>query len=643
MKNFILLVVVSILFITACSDYNLKEELDLNSNDDQEIAEPNNQALLQYGKTSADKIPNVIQNLERFTGKSSKAGKSISYQETLIDMSTIEWVIDNTTEETNYTFPIYIEGTSDNEFYNLIMTVSQEGEVLHPYVRRYVVAEHALAEYRASDYDFGKFQGKFYTYDFYDFFDAFEFDGKGKTSFKMPPDCNEDGSAVGATSSSPIENPHLIQDDWYQLWGPESTIPTGSISFSSLWESYTVYTAGSYQNSGSSSQYEEAVQTSGQGVVFLGYQNPIAPYVTYTNTTFTSFNVTSNQSSDGNSFVLGPDVCTTRVNITVTFSDGNGISITYYADCEAIGPINKSGGSFNAKSGCDDGPTQVVAINKRTYANLFNRLCPDTNSTSFLDLIADYGNATALSNYLTEKNVQCADNSAEKAFALEAMIAFSQGSEVDFENEIIRDESFLGTKADCVLSELLNQSGYFQDVMDAFTSDNSDYKIRFTVGTVQDGADAQTSEPDENGIITITFRASSAEARDLEVAGLLLHEGVHAQLFRVLSSGNRLDYNLTEGDYNWLIELNEWWKNESNVPAQTAQHDFMSVRYVNPIANAVRKFDSFNYSLNHYMYFGWEGLYDEGSNRGLINTSQFNEYSILAQIPLNDNQSTSCD
>ena len=49
----------------------------------------------------------------------------------------------------------------------------------------------------------------------------------------------------------------------------------------------------------------------------------------------------------------------------------------------------------------------------------------------------------------------------------------------------------------------------------------------------------------------------------------------------------------------------------------------MGVKYVNPIANTVRNFDGRKYPLANYMYFGWEGLFDEGENRGLITSSAY--------------------
>ena len=233
-----------------------------------------------------------------------------------------------------------------------------------------------------------------------------------------------------------------------------------------------------------------------------------------------------------------------------------------------------------------------------------------------------------------------------KAFGKLAIEAWIAGGEVDFVNEIIKDPTFVGTKADCVLKQLLNQTGYFKEVMDAFTNNNSNYKIKFVVGELSSqnqaaGADAETGPPDENNIITTTIRPDVINKDALEIASVLLHEDVHAQLHRILASGNKAEYNLSSSDYNWLIDLEKFWSNNSEIP--TAQHDFMTVRYVDKIASSMRKFDGSIYPVTNYMFFGWDGLYDEGKNRGLIDKTKFEEFQNLAKIPLTDNHKTSCD
>ena len=237
----------------------------------------------------------------------------------------------------------------------------------------------------------------------------------------------------------------------------------------------------------------------------------------------------------------------------------------------------------------------------------------------------------------------------DRAFAIRAIETIRNGGKVDFVNEIIKDSSFIGTKADCVLEVLLNQTGYFKEVMNAFTNSNSKYKLKFEVKRMtgqNSSAEAQTSSPDANNLITITIQPNAASGKTLDIARNLLHEGMHAQLHRIIASGNKTEYNISSKDYIWLVEeLIPFWNKYSDpkFAATNTQHDFMASRYVNPIANAVRKFDGNTYPVENYLYFGWEGLYDEGSNRGLITMTEFNNYTHLASIPLNDKHKTLCE
>lgn len=229
-------------------------------------------------------------------------------------------------------------------------------------------------------------------------------------------------------------------------------------------------------------------------------------------------------------------------------------------------------------------------------------------------------------------------------FTFTGLEALTEGGEVDFKNEILKDNTFVNTKADCVLEKLLTQTGYFKEVMNAFTNNNSTYKIKFTIAplTKQNShGEGETSPPDNNNIITITLAPGIVSKNALEIASVILHEGVHAQLFRMLASGNKAEYNLSAEDYTWLLKLENFWSTNSELPV--SHHDFMTVRYVNKIANSIKKFDGNIYPIENYMFFGWDGLYDVATNRGLIDRIKFNEYLDLVQIPLNDNKNTPCD
>ncbi len=261
-------------------------------------------------------------------------------------------------------------------------------------------------------------------------------------------------------------------------------------------------------------------------------------------------------------------------------------------------------------------------------------------STPYINSLSE-GDRNKVAAYIFDKG--CEGNTDFINAAIEAVV---KDGEVDLDNEIIKDITFINTKAECVLNNLIQQNGYFKDVMNAFTEDNSEFKIKFRVGELDSnnsGGDGQASKPDANNIVTITLVPDLLNKNALEIAGVILHEGVHAQLHRMLASDNKAKYNLSDADFEWLKDLIKFWNGESEFPLSSAQHDFMSVRYINPIAKSVRNFDSNTHSLENYMRFGWDGLYDFGRNRGLIDRAQLNEYITLAEIPKNDNHKTSCD
>ena len=67
--------------------------------------------------------------------------------------------------------------------------------------------------------------------------------------------------------------------------------------------------------------------------------------------------------------------------------------------------------------------------------------------------------------------------------------------------------------------------------------------------------------------------------------------------------------------------------------------------HVLPLANAIRELDNNSYNLDHYMWFGWDGLSAIGKITAppLLTTSQEDNYINLQQLTLNDNIKQSCD
>ncbi|MDO6471001.1 hypothetical protein [Maribacter sp. 1_MG-2023] len=565
-----------------------------------------------------DEIPSVMNDLMSRIGKSSKninTGK-LKHNNVAIFLEDIKEIV-NEGSNRNYTFALDVKD-SPNYIYNLIMTKGEDGSMQDPVIVGYKMKPKDLNTFFENGEDYNYFITEYRYYKFDAFFEDSKFNRVGKSG-----DCG--GGTTGGNTGGSSQTPpggtfnhnygghsvtNIFSNDAVNIpYGYTSTIRTQNAQVNTV---STAGTSGTVQ-----------IATTGPTGTLLSHNVP---------TQTVSVQVTS----EGNGPSGPGDICL----VVTTFGDGH-VTID---NIPCQGAQQKTNNT--SKSGDCTGPDGTFAIN--TAARSIEKLdyhLPGGLNAGQLNWFND-------SNF-PERKFMAQDlvwflldnNKSEESiiFVLMAVDALVNGGSVDVDDRIIRDKSFVNSKANCVLDILLKQTGYFKEVMDAFTNNNSEYKLKFTTGPVRDGADAQTSTPDANGIITITFRPASAEAKDLEIAGILLHEGVHAQLQRIIASGNNVKYNLTNDQYTWLIDLNKWWEGHSVMPVETAQHDFMSVLYVNPIAEAVRKYDNYKHSKQNYMYFGWEGLYDEGSNRGLINMSQFNEFTRLAQIPLTDNHKTSCE
>jgi hypothetical protein len=187
----------------------------------------------------------------------------------------------------------------------------------------------------------------------------------------------------------------------------------------------------------------------------------------------------------------------------------------------------------------------------------------------------------------------------------------------------------------------------FKSVLSAFTNDNSKYKLKFSIGSVPDAAEGSTTYDSTTDVITITIPESVNGKSSLEIAAILLHEGIHAELRRIYEGNNLVPNPLSTEQFNYLVSLWDYYRGVSpaSLVSNNASHTFMVYNHVLPIANAVKDFDNNAYSLDHYMKFGWDGLSIIGKLTvpPLLTLEDETNYFNLHLIPLNDNQTQSCD
>lgn len=154
--------------------------------------------------------------------------------------------------------------------------------------------------------------------------------------------------------------------------------------------------------------------------------------------------------------------------------------------------------------------------------------------------------------------------------------------------------------------------------------------LRFSSSTsLPSSINATTSAP-ENYMITITFNENNLDRPSLSVARTMIHEMIHAEIFRKLLSvwqhpslgGMTVsDLILIKDDYPGLYDYYIRWYN--NIPIginiTSAQHQAMAQHYRSIITQAIKEYSNNQYSQDIYDALAWAGL---------MNTIAWNNLSL---------------
>lgn len=218
------------------------------------------------------------------------------------------------------------------------------------------------------------------------------------------------------------------------------------------------------------------------------------------------------------------------------------------------------------------------------------------------------------------------------------------GFKVDINGNCVEDVpqvfNELTGKDKCIYEKLKNLN-LFKSTIKKFEN-SSNYDLTIKKGDCNNTNTACTDGSDiNNGNITITMEIVSGTL-PLEYAATILHEGIHAELFKYVNEHqNGIDPNNRE---NLLYHYFEQKKiQKPSLVNSVAQHQHMADKYVKPIAEAIRQLDNNQYPLEYYKGFAWDGLrtygYDGYYNNGNwvnLNKDQSTEYYKKQKI-VNDN------
>lgn len=137
-------------------------------------------------------------------------------------------------------------------------------------------------------------------------------------------------------------------------------------------------------------------------------------------------------------------------------------------------------------------------------------------------------------------------DSARSANAQDACLDDGIGAGGDGEKvQIIKDPSFKETTADCVYEKLLSING-FKDLASKFKGLGTEFDVLLKIGpTLKPTSNGQTWYKGPNQPIEITFNQDRINRSALEVARTIVHEMIHAEMFRALNTQGLADSDLS--------------------------------------------------------------------------------------------------
>lgn len=113
------------------------------------------------------------------------------------------------------------------------------------------------------------------------------------------------------------------------------------------------------------------------------------------------------------------------------------------------------------------------------------------------------------------------------------------------EVQIIKDPSFKETTADCIYEKLLSING-FKDLASKFKGLGTEFDVLLKIGpTLKPTSNGQTWYQGPNQPIEITFNQDRINRSALEVARTIVHEMIHAEMFRALNTQGLADSDLS--------------------------------------------------------------------------------------------------
>ena len=198
--------------------------------------------------------------------------------------------------------------------------------------------------------------------------------------------------------------------------------------------------------------------------------------------------------------------------------------------------------------------------------------------------------------------------------------------------EIILDSSFVENPCLSTVYEQAGEAAAFQNILQNFDGEFSVAHLRLAGNSsLPQETNARTYTP-ESWAIKIDFNTNKLNRPSLDIARTLIHELIHAEMYRkLLSLANKGEIQWStnfldsmSNDFPGLYDYYMRWYFEKpdGISSASPQHQMMAEHYRGVIEQALREFDN-SYDDEVYEALAWSGLHNTVSWNNLSNEEQF--------------------
>ena len=293
-------------------------------------------------------------------------------------------------------------------------------------------------------------------------------------------------------------------------------------------------------------------------------------------------------------------------------SDGDDLGDPFSGGSSSGGSGN---GSTNTNNDGFDSEVVTSPISNQDIINtylFYNSLSPNQQSWANENVDAY--------NQLIQYQINNNWSDESEQFAEAALETLCSGGEVDFENKVMLDSTFVNNqKVMCIYTKMRTINA-FNKALEPFEGASSKAFIKLKTDLLPNSVRAETSEPYTNNVITITLNNCSTCQNGINyqpntlISPTIIHEVLHAEFFRriivAINNGSYIhDYDtivnaLENSQYSQLAEYIRTTRDWS--------HNYMAENFRRAIARVTQEYDT-GIEVNgtpdaFYTNLAWRGL-----------------------------------